>query len=400
MVQYSIIEPWQGVDENGVVYELGSLMAFLLEISDPRCARGKRYALITLLTLIFLAKLSGADTPSAIADWCQGHRAELVALLHLHYGKMPSHHTIRRVFAEIIDEETFEQKMREYRERQRIGQAEPRLVAVDGKKERGTIPPGESQGEATVAVYDPEGQEVVAQAAIPAGAGEIATAQALLEQVDLHKKVVLADAMHTQRAFCQQVVGAGGEYLLTVKENQPATYQAIASLFAPTAPNRALLDFQTAHKPNKGHGRIEERTLTAVPILPGEIDWPHLAQVFRLEHKFTFLRKGQVVRVEEGVHYGLTSLTRAEANAEQLLIMKRTYWQIETGLHYRRDVTFHEDATRMSHPHATRNLTTVHNTILSLFARLGCDNAAHTKRVLNTDLRLAFSLLISAHPRL
>ena len=71
MVEYSTIEPWQAVDENGVVYDLGSLMAYFHELVDRRRARGKRYSLVTLLVLVFLAKLSGMDGPSAIADWCQ-----------------------------------------------------------------------------------------------------------------------------------------------------------------------------------------------------------------------------------------------------------------------------------------------------------------------------------------
>jgi predicted transposase YbfD/YdcC len=399
-MEYSTSEPWQGVDENGVVYDLGSLMAFLLEISDPRHAKGKRYELVTLLTLIFLAKLSGADTPSAIADWCQARREGLVALLQLRYAKMPSHHTIRRVFADTLDEVSFEQKMRAYGERQRAGQAAPRLLAMDGKKEHGTMPAGESQGEATIAVYDPEGQQVLAQEAIPRHAAEASVGLQLLEQVDLHGKLVLADALHTQRKLGRRVLAGGGAYLLTVKANRAALYQDIASLFAPSAPNRTWLDFHAVCKTNKGHGRIEQRTLTALPLLSGELDWPGIQQVFRLERKFCFLRQGQIVRVEQFVHYGLTSLTPRQASPDQLLTCQRKYWQIETGLHYRRDVTFHEDATRMSHPHATRNLTTVHNTLLSLFARLDCHNAAQTRRRLDADLRLAFSLLISAHPRL
>ena len=400
MVEYSTIEPWQVVDENGVVYDLGSLMAYFYALVDPRKARGKRYHLVTLLALVFLAKLSGMDGPSAIADWCQARREALVELLHLVYPHMPSHHTFRRLFADVLDEEAFEQRMREYTAQQHGTSLGPGLLALDGKKEHGSMAPGESQGEATLAVYDPEQGQVLAQVAIQPKQGEIPAGTAALEQVELTDKVVLADALHTQRKLCQQVLAAGGDYLLTIKENQPLTYQAIVSLFAPTAPNRQLLDFQRVCKTNKGHGRLERRTLTALPLWPGEIDWPGIQQVFRLERKFTFLRQGRVVRVEEAVHYGLTSLTRPRANADRLLSLKRLYWQIENGLHYRRDVTFHEDATRMSHPHATRNLTTVHNTILSLLARLGCHNVAQTRRRLDGNLRLAFSLLISAHPRL
>jgi len=49
MVEYSTIEPWQMVDENGVVYEQGSLMAYFQDVLDVRKARGKRYSLVTLL---------------------------------------------------------------------------------------------------------------------------------------------------------------------------------------------------------------------------------------------------------------------------------------------------------------------------------------------------------------
>jgi predicted transposase YbfD/YdcC len=400
MVEYSIIEPWQRVNENGLVFDQGSLMAFFYDLLDSRHARGKRYSLVTLVTLVFLAKLSGMDSPSAIADWCRAHRAELVERLHLTYPGMPGHSTIRRFFDTTMDEEDFEQRMQAYNAQQR-GEAEERgLLALDGKKERGTIPPGETQGEATMAIYDPEREEVIAQAAIDPGEGEIPAARKLLRQVALRGKVVLADALHTQRKLCQQIGDAQGDYLLTVKDNQPSLYQEIETLFTSATPYPHLLDFQTEDKTNKGHGRIEQRTLTAVSLLRGEIDWPDINQVFRLENTFLFLRKGQVVKTEHKIRYGITSLTRQEANAQRLLLLKRKYWQIETGLHYRRDVTFHEDATRMSHPHATRNLATVHNIILSLFARLGLHNAAQARRFLDADPCRAFSLLLAAHPRL
>lgn len=398
-MEYSTVEPWQAMDINGVVYDLGSLYDHFNQVIDSRKERGKRYRLVVLLVFIFLAKMGLADTPSAIADWVKARGTQMQALLGLAYPQMPHHSTYRRVFETIIDESAFEQLARSYQQ-QLGGTKASRVLAIDGKRERGTIPPGETEGEAFVAIYAPDQQQVVAQGRIEREHGEIPAGQTVLAEVNVQDKVVVADALHTQQTLSEQVVQAGGDYLWTVKDNQPLLHETLEQLFTNPPPTPAGWDFQTAHTLNKQHGRIEERTLTACSLLPGELKWPFARQAFRLERSFLFLRKGQVVRTEHFIHYGLTSLSRAKADANRLLSLKRKYWQIETGLHYRRDVTFHEDATRMSHPHATRNLATVHNILLSLFARLGWRNAAKARRLLDADPAKAFALLLAAHPRL
>ena len=50
--------------------------------------------------------------------------------------------------------------------------------------------------------------------------------------------------------------------------------------------------------------------------------------------------------------------------------MRRQHWLVETGLHYRRDVTFHEDATRMTKGAAGCILAMVHNLVLGLMVAL------------------------------
>ena len=398
-MEYSTVEPWQAVDLNGVIYNYGSLYDHFMKMEDPRKDRGKRYSLVTLLVLIFIAKMSGADSPSAIAEWNKERQAELIEWLHLSYERMPHHNTYRRVFADVIDEEQFEEEVRKYRIEQQ-GEGEIHILLFDGKRERGTIGPGEMQGEAFLAVYSPEQQAVMVQERIGSEESEIPAAQRALEQIDLAGKLVMGDAMHTHRALSAQIVQRQGDYLWTVKENEPNTYHAIEDLFAHPDPILGASDFQAARRVNKGHGRIEERTLTTSNLLNQYLDWPKLGQVFRLERRFTYLRKGQTVRVEQMVHYGMTSLPRQCADAYLLLGLKRSYWLIETGLHYRRDVTFREDHTRMSRPHATRNLATTHNTILALFAQLGLRNAARARRFFDAHPEKAFALLLSAHPRL
>lgn len=140
-MEYSTIEPWQAVDLSGVIYDNGSLYAHFMEMEDPRKDRGKRYRLETLLALIFLAKMSGADSPSAIAEWNKERQTELIGWLHLSYERMPHHNTYRRVFADVIDEEQFEKEVRKYRMEQQ-GETEIHILLFDGKRERGTIVPG------------------------------------------------------------------------------------------------------------------------------------------------------------------------------------------------------------------------------------------------------------------
>jgi predicted transposase YbfD/YdcC len=398
-MKYSTPGTWQAVDLNGVIYDYGSLYDHFMEMEDPRKERGKRYGLVTLLVLIFLAKMSGADNPSAIAEWNKERQTELIEWLNLSYKRMPHHNTYRRVFTDVIDEEQFEEEVRKYRIEQQ-GETEIHILLFDGKRERGTIAPGEMQGEAFLAVYSPEQQAVMLQERIGSEESEIPAAQRALEQIDLAGKLVMGDAMHTHRALSAQIVQRQGDYLWTVKENEPNTYHAIEDLFAHPDPILGASDFQAAHQVNKGHGRIEERTLITSNLLNSYLDWPGIGQVFRLERRFTYLRKGQTVRVEQMVHYGMTSLSRQRGDADHLLSLKRSYWLIETGLHYRRDVTFREDYTRMSHPHATRNLATIHNTILAMFAQLGLRNAARARRFFDAHPDIAFALLLSAHPRL
>ena len=57
-------------------------------------------------------------------------------------------------------------------------------------------------------------------------------------------------------------------------------------------------------------------------------------------------------RTEKGettveVVYGITSLGRERADAKRLLELTRGHWGIENGLHYVRDVTMGEDASRV-----------------------------------------------------
>jgi predicted transposase YbfD/YdcC len=380
-------------DEAGVVFALSALATRLATLRDARQARGKRYALPTLLLLIVLAKLAGEDRPSGIADWVAQRAAVLQTALRLSWRRMPHHNTFRRVLAAAVEPSDLDAAVGAFfREQAEVGQSV--VVSIDGKTVRGTISGSTSRGEHLLVAYLPAEGIVLLQMAAGEKQNEISVAPQLLSSLDLRGKVVTGDALHTQRALSAQIVAAGGDYLWIAKDNQPTLRQDIAAVFElhdrTVAGGRVPGERRTASTLNKGHGRQERRTLTASTDLTEYSDWPGLGQVFRLERE---RRVPATNKVEQEVVYGLTSLPPARATAADLLQVTRTHWGVENGLHYRRDVTFHEDATRLTQGHAGRVMATLNNLVIGVFCQAGFTNHAAARRRCAADLQFSLTLL-------
>jgi hypothetical protein len=182
--------------------------------------------------------------------------------------------------------------------------------------------------------------------------------------------------------------------LWTIKGNQSRTQEDIELLFAPEscAPgfSPSHKDFRTATTLDKGHGRLERRTLTTSSLLKDYVDWPYLEQVFRIERRFLRIRDGKLT---EEVRYGLTSLTADEASPERLLELVRAHWSIENGLHYRRDETFREDRCRLTGQGA-RAMAVLNNLLLGLMRRNGVDNVPDARRYYAANLDEAAALIL------
>jgi predicted transposase YbfD/YdcC len=396
-MEYSTDKANEKENENGLHYDIESLNAFFERVYDARRRRGVRYSLATLLVIIFLAKLSGEDRPTGMADWAKARSEQIVEGLHVSYHRTPHANTIRWVLREVIDPLQFQQLSNEYL--QLHSQAETQQIALDGKTMRGTIAYGETRGEHLIAGYSVEKGTVLTQEVVDCKENEIVEAPVALAEVDLRDRVVSGDAMQTQRGLSQQIVASGGDYLFPVKDNQPKMRQAIELLFAPEKPKPGFgqiqNDFVTDRTVNSGQGRVEVRSLTASSMLNDYLDWPGLAQVYRLERKVKILRAGQVVHQSCEVEYGITSLTHSEATPARLLRLRRNHWGVESGLHYRRDVTLHEDATRMTDCHNAHNIAIINNLTVSIARLAGYDNLAQARRFWAADLPSTLSLLIS-----
>jgi predicted transposase YbfD/YdcC len=381
-----------------VVFALSSLWRCLAAVQDHRKRRGKRYALPLLLLLLILAKLSGEDRPSGIAEWVALRRTQLAQVLGIRLPRAPHHNTYRRVLALAVAPGDLDAAVGAFfRALPQVGTTV--LVSIDGKTLKGTIDAAAPHGEHLLVAYLP--QEGIVLLQVPTGEkrNEINVAPALIQGLDLRGKVVAADALHTQRAFSAQILAAGGDYLLVAKENQPTLRADIETLFTDDARTveggQFPQDFHHARQVHKGHGRREIRQLTVSSALKGYTDWPGLEQVFCLERERIASQSGHQ---EREVTYGLTSLTPAAASPGRLLELTRAYWGVENGLHYRRDVTFHEDATRLTQGHAGHVMASLNNLAIGLLRLAGFTNLAAARRYCDADLANALALL-SPTPR-
>lgn len=371
----------------------GSLYAALVGVKDRRAKRGRRYEAALVLTLLLLAKLAQEEKLSGIAQWVRLRRGWLETVLPLPRGQLPCANTYAYVCSHL--------DMNELNERlaaffaglwePEVSQAAREHLVLDGKELRGSRrqTPGQPAATQVLSVYSVNRQMVLRQVAIAGKGHERRIALALLPELDLRGRLVSADALHTQPAWCKQVLAQGGAYLLLVKRNQRLLYQDIALLFSQTPV--PWLPEASAQTVEQTHGRLAVRRLRS----SGELNdylapkWPGVAQVFQLQ-RFT-TRHGRTSR--ETV-YGLTSLTADQAPPHRILRLVRTNWHIENRLHWRRDVTLGEDQCTVSRGQVPQVLALLNSALLALMDWCGVKNLAAQRRIFAACPDQALALLL------
>lgn len=353
-------------------------------IPDLRDRRGVRYPLALLLTIALWAKLTGACQLRAIAEWARERQGELAERFALPRPRMPHPTTWSRVFGSAVAVDALEQQLALLLAPAPSAEAPlpaAEQVALDGKTLCGTIPQGSSQGVHLLSAYAVSAGRVLDQEAVSCKENELVAAPRLLARLPLRGRIVSGDAMFAQRSLSTQIVEAGGHYCWIVKENQPTLLDDLRLLFTPRVFPVAKgwsaipLDFVVVEQHEKGHGRREYRRLTVSSLLAGYSDWPYLTQAFEI------VRISQVGRqISREERYGITSAAAEQLSARRLMGVVRGHWGIENGLHHRRDVSLHEDASQVRMGQAPQVLAGLNNAVCGLLAQVGLSNLAAFQR--------------------
>lgn len=355
--------------------EYSTLAESLRDIPDPRGRQGRQYEWMYLLVIMVAAMLAGERSVRGMAQWAQGQATELLSGLQPKRMRIPSAATLHRTLSD-IDVSALEGRLAIFERRLDRADGVPgSVVTATGKRLRGQAVDGKAvcgasaHGEKVhlVSVVRHESGTVLAQDKVALKVDERSIARTLLSQVSLTNTVTTMDALHTQVKLAQQILAAGGHYLMVVKGNQPALAEEIALAFQELPPATANIarwwGYQTHQTVDKGHGRLERRTLESITTLNDYLRWPTVAQVLRRTCYTQNCKTGE--RTQE-IHFGLTSLPRSLVSLAQVEQFWRWHWTIENRLHYVKDVSLGEDACQVRKGHAPQALAAFRNALLSL----------------------------------
>jgi predicted transposase YbfD/YdcC len=388
-----------------------TLLAALQAVPDPRKARGKRHTWPVILTLIVAALASGQKNVRAIAQWGVLHAAEILDLLGLNSPSPPSASTVYRALR-AIDIGALEARLAQYNQElpppsnAETGEVTLRTgetvqgQAVDGKEVRGASAHGKKVKLVSLVTHG--SGRTLAQTHVAVGKGEATTAPGLLLGRELRGTVTTMDAGLTKRPLAQQIIDQHGHYLIVVKRNQRDLYDAIALVFDQPAalrwlPREKAENYRCYHSHNKGHGRLEKRTLESTPYLNEYLAWPGLGQVMRRTCQRVHLKTGEVSRE---ITYGLTSLGWDEADAKHLEHLWRAHWTIENRSHYVRDETLGEDRCQVWVGAAPQALAAIRNSLITLLRHKGWTNIADALRHYGASVHSVLTLLDAVPVRL
>src|SRR5215210_6496134 len=308
---------------------LKALLDHFGRIEDPREPWRVAHPLPEVLLLVVCGTICDCEDYDLIAEWGEEHLAVLRRYLPYHHG-VPGGRWLTQLMNRInpgLFAAAFTAWVRaSWPDR-------PEFVAIDGKTSR------RSHDRATgtpplhlVSAFATTARLVLGQEAVPDKASETTAIPALIDR-------------------------------LAVKANQPTLRSEVEALFAAAEP--AALE--SATDLDKGHGRIEERTVTVARDVdglegarrfPGALRLPDVACVVRVASR-TELK--DCCRFETRYYISSAPLTATRA-AHGV----RGHWRIENSLHWVLDVVFADDQSRLRKGHGAHNMAVVRHFALNL----------------------------------
>jgi predicted transposase YbfD/YdcC len=342
---------------------IGRITEHFGKVSDPRIGNATRHKLMDIIVVAICAVVCGADGWSDVALFGKSKLKWFKTFLELPHG-VPSHDTFGRVFG-LINSEEFQCSFLDWvKTIQNLTKGE--VIAIDGKQLHGSK--GSNNGQTAidmVSAWATANELVLGQVKVDDKSNEIPAIPKLLQLLDITGCLVTIDAIGTQIEIAETIIDQGGDYLLSVKENQPQLYEDLERLFSiDEQESFASPGYSYTRKVDNTHGRMEIRECWAISseeyldYLRGRDNWKGLRTLAMIRSE---RRIGEKVEIK--TRYFISSL---QMNAMAFLKAKRSHWGIENRLHWVLDIAFREDMSRVRKDHAPENFAVLRHMAVNM----------------------------------
>lgn len=357
-----------------------SILEFFRALPDPRSTINRRHVLGEIMVICICATLAGADGPKAIGLWALAKKEWLLKVLALPFG-VPSHDTIGRVLA-ALQPAAFQACFAQWTAAlagvpAASGGETRKQIAIDGKALRRSHDRRRKLGPLfLVSAWSVECGISLGQLATEEKSNEITAIPALIENLDVAGAIVTIDAAGCQKNIAQQIIDAGGHYVLSLKGNQGNIHQDVADhVTEQMADDFAQIAAEHLEVHEKGHGRETTYWYSQLPVpetLRGRELWAGLTTI------------GVAVRQSRcqgqdtyDTRYFLSSLPM---NVQEFARAVRGHWAIENTLHWCLDVTFREDESRLRDRRAADNVAWLKRFALGLLKQVASKESVAMRR--------------------
>lgn len=312
--------------------QIHSLYQVCQQLKDGRKARGRQYDLAGVLLVMVLAKLAGMNSLLAASEWAKDQEEVIRKNVGLLWKRMPCANTYSYILARLesqhVNAHLAAWFVRQTPPSKPQTPEKPQVhLAIDGKALKSTGEQaygGEHPQQHLLHIYEAETGIVLQQIPIGTKTNEVGALKPFLNEVMCKGRVITADAAQSYHEITRLVKRSGGDIILIIKNNTPGTRADLELFFEDELADRST--WQSSTQVEKGHGRLERRSIVSSPDLNGLFfkEWGEIGQVFRLERTRTIQGKQS-----REVRYGLTTLTTSHCPPERLLRFLRNHWRVE-----------------------------------------------------------------------
>jgi len=331
-------------------------------LEDTRSHINKKHDLLDVIFLTVVAIISGAEGWKDIKQFGDSKLTWLRKFRAFENG-IPVDDTIARIISRLEPEALltcFVAWVNELRESNSQS-----VIAFDGKTLRHSFDGDRKTAIHSVSAYAVDQGLILAQCKSKSKKNEVSTVMELIELLELKGSIITADAMHCLKKVTTAITKKKGDYVLQVKNNQSKLSNEIKAYYHKERRDNAAFVKQCTYETiNDGHGRIEQRTYTQLPVndwLEQRKGWANFNSIIEVVRQRFIGEKSS----EETAYY-ISSLAVAPEQAAKSI---RQHWGIENSAHWVLDMTFKEDESRIRRGDAPENMATFRRFAMNL-ARL------------------------------